>query len=54
MLELAFSWLLTRPSVASVIAGATKPAQVEKNAVSATWDLSSEELAEIDRITGKV
>ena len=28
MLELAFSWLLTRPAVASVIAGATKPEQV--------------------------
>ncbi len=54
LLELAFSWLLTRPSVASVIAGATKPEQVEKNAQSADWDLSSEELAEIDRISGKV
>jgi aryl-alcohol dehydrogenase-like predicted oxidoreductase len=54
LLELAFSWLLTRPSVASVIAGATKPEQVEKNALSAGWDLSSEELAEIDRISGKV
>ncbi len=54
LLELAFSWLLARPAVASVIAGATKPEQVEKNAVSANWNLSSEELAEIDRITGKV
>lgn len=54
LLELAFSWLLTRPSVASVIAGATKPEQVEKNAQSAGWDLSSEELSEIDRISGQV
>ncbi len=54
LLELAFSWLLARPAVASVIAGATKPEQVEKNAVSAHWELSSEELAEIDRISGKV
>ena len=53
LLELAFSWLLARPAVASVIAGAAKPEQVEKNAVSADWNLSSEELAEIDRITGK-
>ncbi len=51
LVELAFSWLLARPAVASVIAGATKPEQVETNAVSANWDLSSEELAEIDRIT---
>ncbi len=54
LLELAFGWLLTRPSVASVIAGATKPEQVEKNAQSAGWDLSSEELSEIDRISGQV
>ncbi len=54
LLELAFSWLLARPAVASVIAGATKPEQVEKNAVSANWSLSSEELAEIDRITEEV
>jgi aryl-alcohol dehydrogenase-like predicted oxidoreductase len=44
---------LARRAVASVIAGATKPEQVEKNAKSANWDLSAEELAEIDRITGK-
>ncbi len=31
MLELAFSWLASRPAVASVIAGATKPEQVEQN-----------------------
>jgi aryl-alcohol dehydrogenase-like predicted oxidoreductase len=40
VLELAFSWLLARPAVANVIAGATKPEQVEKNAQSANWDLS--------------
>ena len=51
LLELAFSWLLARPSVASVIAGATKPEQIEKNAKAAEWKLSAEELAEIDRIT---
>ena len=51
LLELAFSWLLARPAVASVIAGATKPEQIEKNAKAATWELNAEELAEIDRIT---
>jgi aryl-alcohol dehydrogenase-like predicted oxidoreductase len=50
---LAFSWLLARPAVASVIAGATKPEQVEKNAASAGWELSKEDLAGIDRITKK-
>ncbi len=51
MVELAFSWLLSRPIVASVIAGATKPEQIEANVKSADWTLSPEELAEIDAIT---
>lgn len=52
LLELAFSWLLTRPAVASVIAGATKPEQVEQNAEASGWELTPEELAEVDRISG--
>ena len=53
LLELAFSWLLSRPSLASVIAGATKPEQVEMNAKAADWQLSAHDLAEIDKITRK-
>lgn len=51
LLELSFAWLLSRPVLASVIAGATKPEQVEANAAGAEWDLSEELLAEIDEIT---
>jgi aryl-alcohol dehydrogenase-like predicted oxidoreductase len=51
MLELAFSWLLSDGAVASVIAGATSPEQVEQNIRAANWTLSADELAEIDRIT---
>jgi aryl-alcohol dehydrogenase-like predicted oxidoreductase len=51
MLELAFSWLAARPCVSSVIAGATKPAQLELNVTAADWKLSAEDLAEIDRLT---
>jgi aryl-alcohol dehydrogenase-like predicted oxidoreductase len=51
MLELAFSWLLAQAPVASVIAGATQPEQVEQNVKAGGWQLSSEELAEVDRIT---
>ena len=50
LLELAVSWLATRPQVASVIAGATSPEQVGANAASANWVLTQEELAEIDRL----
>ena len=52
-LELAFTWLLARPTVASVIAGATKPEQVEQNAKAADGVLTPEELAEIDEISPK-
>ncbi len=51
MLELAFSWLLSRAPVTSVIAGATKPEQLERNIAAGNWALSAEDLAEIDRIT---
>jgi aryl-alcohol dehydrogenase-like predicted oxidoreductase len=50
LLELAFSWLLTRRTVVSVIAGATRPEQVRGNAHAASWKLTDEELAEVDRI----
>jgi aryl-alcohol dehydrogenase-like predicted oxidoreductase len=51
ILELAFSWLLGRPQVASVIAGATRPEQIEANAKAADWVLTAEEIAEVDAIT---
>ncbi|HKH46310.1 MAG TPA: aldo/keto reductase [Thermoanaerobaculia bacterium] len=50
LLELAFSWLLRRPVVVSVIAGATSAEQVRKNAEAGGWRLTEDELAEIDRI----
>lgn len=53
MLELAFSWLACRPGVSSVIAGATKPEQLEQNVQAASWELSDEEMAEIDRLSGR-
>ena len=51
MIELAFGWLASQSHVGSVIAGATKPEQVEQNAAAAEWTLDAEELAEIDSIT---
>jgi aryl-alcohol dehydrogenase-like predicted oxidoreductase len=53
MIELAFSWLASRPYVGSVIAGATKPEQVEANANAANWQLNDEEYAEVDEIKGR-
>jgi aryl-alcohol dehydrogenase-like predicted oxidoreductase len=51
LLELAMSWLASRPFISSIIAGATKPEQVEQNVSAIGWTLSPADLAEIDRIT---
>ncbi len=50
LLELAFAWLLAHPPVSSVIAGATKPEQLVANVRAADWQLTPEELVEVDRI----
>jgi len=50
VLELAIAWLLSRPQVASVIAGATSPEQVRANVKGADWQLSDELLARIDEL----
>ncbi len=51
LLELAFSWLAGRPRVSSVIAGATRPEQVEQNVKAIEWVLTPDDTAEIDRLT---
>ena len=50
LLELAFSWLASRPQVSSVIAGATSPEQLRANSAAANWTLTTEDLEEIDRL----
>lgn len=51
LIELALSWLAAHPSVATVIAGATKPDQVRSNAAATlAWQLSPEELEGIPRL----
>jgi aryl-alcohol dehydrogenase-like predicted oxidoreductase len=51
LLDLAISWLLSRPRVASVIAGATAPEQVEQNIRAAEWKLTPEDVADVDRLS---
>jgi aryl-alcohol dehydrogenase-like predicted oxidoreductase len=52
LLELAMSWLASRPVVSSVIAGATKPEQIAANVAAVSWTLTAEEMAEVGGITG--
>jgi aryl-alcohol dehydrogenase-like predicted oxidoreductase len=54
ILELAFSWLLARSTVASVIAGATSPEQARSNAGAAGWRLTDAELTEVDSILARL
>ena len=51
VLDLAFAWLLAHDYVASVIAGATKPEQIEQNAKAGSWKLTPAEKAEVDGLT---
>ena len=49
-LELAFSWLLARPAVSCVIAGASTPEQIAQNVAATSWTLGPAELGEIDAL----
>jgi len=50
LVELAIAWLLFQPKVSSVIAGATKPEQLNANANATQWELTVEEMKELDNI----
>jgi len=51
LLDLAIGWLASQPHVASVIAGATKPEQIEANVKAGEWELSAEEVAEVSKLS---
>jgi aryl-alcohol dehydrogenase-like predicted oxidoreductase len=48
LLDLAFSWLLSKPEIPSVIAGATSAEQVRANSQASGWLLNKVELDEVD------
>jgi aryl-alcohol dehydrogenase-like predicted oxidoreductase len=50
VVELAIAWLAARPSVGSVIAGATSASQVATNAGAADWVLDEATQAEVDAV----
>jgi aryl-alcohol dehydrogenase-like predicted oxidoreductase len=51
MLELAYGWLLAKPMVACVMAGASTPEQVEANVKAGNARLTDADLAALDRLT---
>ncbi len=50
ILDLAVAWLLAEPVVASVIAGATTPEQIQANVAAGNWRLSPDQRAEVDAL----
>jgi aryl-alcohol dehydrogenase-like predicted oxidoreductase len=51
MLDIAIGGLAAKPTVASVIAGATSAEQVQMNAGAISWQPTAEDLAELDALT---
>lgn len=51
LLNFAFGWLLNKPYIASVIAGASRPEQIEANVKAAEWRPTPDVDREIDKIT---
>ena len=47
LLDLAFSWLLSKPEIPSVIAGSTNAKQVLENSQASGWRLTNSELDEV-------
>ncbi|WP_432876023.1 aldo/keto reductase [Kribbella sp. CA-245084] len=52
LLELAIGWLAAQPSVGSVIAGASTPAQLRANVDAVGWRPGESELRAIDNVLG--
>lgn len=52
--HLAVAWVLSNPAVTSVLIGARTPAQVEAVAGAEDWELSAEDMAELDQLIGSV
>jgi aryl-alcohol dehydrogenase-like predicted oxidoreductase len=50
LLQVAIRGLLARPTVSSVIAGATKPEQVRANVEAAEWEPTSEDIAALNAL----
>jgi aryl-alcohol dehydrogenase-like predicted oxidoreductase len=49
--ELAIAWLLARPWLGTVIAGAMSPEQMALNAATVQWKLTPDEVKQIDGLT---
>lgn len=53
IVDLAFAWLLNNPIVATVIAGASSAKQVAQNAKASQWQLTADEMLQLNAILDK-
>jgi aryl-alcohol dehydrogenase-like predicted oxidoreductase len=53
MSHIALAWLLAKPGVASVIPGASRLEQIEENCRLSGWQLSPDEIHEIDLLLAR-
>ncbi len=54
ILDVAIAGLLAKPVISSVIAGATRPEQIEANVRAADWTLSEDDVTALDAILNRV
>jgi aryl-alcohol dehydrogenase-like predicted oxidoreductase len=52
--QVGLNWLLRRPATTSVILGARTVSQLEDNLGATTWDLSDDEMRQLDEISAPV
>jgi aryl-alcohol dehydrogenase-like predicted oxidoreductase len=52
LLELAIAWVLSHPAVTVCLCGAKSPEQVDDHVRAASWELSTEDRGELDRLLG--
>ena len=48
--EMALAWLASNPAVSSIIAGASRPEQVDANAKGVEWAMTPHEISEVNEI----
>jgi len=48
--QLAISWVLRRTEITAAIVGARRPAQIEETAPAGDWNLSAEEIEQIEKL----
>jgi aryl-alcohol dehydrogenase-like predicted oxidoreductase len=45
--------MAARPTTASIIAGATKPEQIDANVDAIRWKMTPEQISEVDNLSAK-